>query len=141
MGKAAAGSTLVLDFVDMKLIKNPMLRRATFVVGVVFVVFGTVGIFVPLWPTTPFLLAAGWCFFRSSPKAYFWLRSRPHLGKAIDDWERKGAIATSAKLFALSTLLGSLVIIWWIVPFLWIQMSVTVLFSIVSTFILTRPAP
>jgi uncharacterized membrane protein YbaN (DUF454 family) len=124
----------------MKLIRNPILRHTVFGFGVLFVVLGVVGVFVPLWPTTPFLIVAGWCFFRSSPKAYQWLRARPYLGPALVDWETKGAIAVPIKLLALTTIVFSLGLMWYMVDILWLRLSITLCLAAASVFILTRPS-
>src|SRR5690606_38889119 len=100
-----------------------------------------VGIFVPLWPTTPFLLFAAWCFFRSSQKVYFWLRSQPYLGKALDDWELKGAVSNYAKAMAFITIIGSVAVMWYMVPLAWVKVTATAFLTLASLFILTRPKP
>lgn len=123
----------------MRMIQNLYLRRLVFTLGWLCVFAGLIGVFIPLWPTTPFLLAAAWCFFRSSPKAYVWLRTRPHLGAAITDWEERGAIATRTKALALSTMAGSMAILWLIVPLMWVKVSVSALLILVSAFLLTGP--
>ena len=61
--------------------------------GCLSLVLGIIGIFVPVLPTTPFLLLTAWLWLRSSQRLYDWLMSHPHLGKYIRDYmENKAAI-------------------------------------------------
>lgn len=55
-------------------------------VGILAVGLGVLGIFLPMLPTTPFLLLAAWCFARSSTRFHNWLLNHPYLGKFIKDW-------------------------------------------------------
>ena len=71
-------------------------------VGTVAVVLGVVGIFVPLVPTTPFLLFAVVCYVRSSDRMYMWLLSHRHLGKYVRDYASGNGIPRRAKAVALS---------------------------------------
>jgi len=71
-------------------------------VGTVAVVMGVVGIFVPMWPTTPFLLLAVVCYVRSSDRMYQWLLSHRHLGKYVRDYASGDGIPRRAKTIALS---------------------------------------
>ena len=59
--------------------------------GCVSVVLGTIGIFVPGLPTTPFVLLASWCFYRSSPRLQSWLL-QSFLGKYIREYRDKGGL-------------------------------------------------
>lgn len=49
------------------------------VIGFVSVLLGIIGIFLPVLPTTPFLLLAAALFFRGSPCAYKWLTEHPQI--------------------------------------------------------------
>jgi len=71
-------------------------------VGTVAVVMGVVGIFVPMWPTTPFLLLAVVCYVRSSDRLYQWLLSHRHLGRYVRDYASGNGIPRRAKVIALS---------------------------------------
>lgn len=99
---------------------------------------GIIGAFLPVLPTTPFLLLSAWCFLKSSPKAHQWLYRQPVLGKSLRDWERNKSIAKSTKVIAISMITLSLVFIWLKPLMLWVQIAVTILLVTVSTFIVTR---
>ena len=72
---------------------GPIRRGVYFGVGAVSVVFGVIGIFVPLWPTTCFLLLAGWAFARSSTRAERWLHENRLFGKYLKDYRENGVIS------------------------------------------------
>jgi uncharacterized protein len=77
---------------------SPLRRGVYFTVGSASVVFGIIGIFVPLWPTTCFLLLAGWCFARSSPRAERWLHENRLFGKYLRDYREHGVISPRVRL-------------------------------------------
>jgi len=122
----------------VKLIKNQLLRTFVFTAGCTSVVLGFIGIFVPLLPTTPFILLAAWCFVRSSEKAHDWIYKHPAFGKALTDWEKNRSIAPATKALAIFTILLSVLLIWLKVRDEWIRNSVTLMLTGVSLFILTR---
>ena len=65
---------------------------------------GVAGIFVPLLPTTPFLLLSAALFFRSSPRAYAWLLGHKRLGPYIRDFRENRSMPMRAKMAALMLL-------------------------------------
>ncbi len=122
----------------MNLVKNKVLRTSIFIGGCMALLLGFIGIFVPLLPTTPFVLLAAWCFFRSSKKAHDWIYRHPLFGKPLTDWEKNRSISPTAKVLAVSTILLSILVIWQKVHIEWIRISVTAVMVCVSVFILTR---
>jgi uncharacterized membrane protein YbaN (DUF454 family) len=72
-------------------------------VGVVSVGLGTVGIVVPVLPTTPFLLLAAACFVRASPRMHDWLLTHPRLGPYVS-FVDGGGMPARAKRNALVVL-------------------------------------
>ena len=70
------------------------------VLGCISVVLGTIGIFVPGLPTTPFVLLASWCFYRSSPRLQAWLL-QSFLGKYIREYRDKGGLPLRKRISIL----------------------------------------
>ena len=67
---------------------------------------GIIGIFLPLLPTTPFVLLSAYCFSKSSPRLHHWLTQQPTLGPMIQNWERYGSISKGAKVTATVLMVG-----------------------------------
>ena len=77
-------------------------RAAWVVAGFVALFLGIVGIFVPVLPTTPFLLLASACFLRGSERLHRWLLSHGRLGKYIREFEAGRGIPARAKVVAIA---------------------------------------
>jgi uncharacterized membrane protein YbaN (DUF454 family) len=74
--------------------------------GILSLGLATVGIFLPLLPTTPFLLLAAACFVRSSDRLYRWLTTHRTFGPYIRDYREHRAMARPAKVVILASLWG-----------------------------------
>ncbi len=74
------------------------------IVGSISVVLGMLGIFLPLLPTTPFLLLAAACYVRSSERFYHWLITHKWFGHHIKNYRERHGIPLRAKVMALSLL-------------------------------------
>ena len=72
------------------------------VIGSIALALGFMGIFVPLLPTTPFLLLAAALYFRSSPRLYKWLLSQKHLGPYIRNFMEHKSIPLKIKVISVS---------------------------------------
>lgn len=63
-------------------------------------VLGAIGVFVPGLPTTPLVLLASWCFYRSSPRLQAWLL-QSFLGKYIREYRDKGGLTTRKRIYII----------------------------------------
>jgi len=75
-------------------------RFAWLLMGHISLLLGIVGVFLPLLPTTPFLLLASYGYSRGSPRFEAWLLGHPRLGPPIRDWRSHGVIRRRAKIVA-----------------------------------------
>lgn len=102
-------------------------------------VIGFIGAFLPILPTTPFLILAAFLFSKSSPRFHTWIMGLPVAGDAVRDWQRNRVINLRAKFLCGSMILLSLFLIWRSagIPLV-IQILVTVILGSVGTFVLTR---
>ena len=78
-----------------------LVRPFWFGFGWLCVGLGAAGVFLPLLPTTPFMLLAAFCFARSSPRFHDWLLGHKRFGPLILNWQRHGSISRRAKASAL----------------------------------------
>lgn len=79
--------------------------------GWAFTLIGIAGLVLPLLPGTIFLIAAAWCFSRSSPRFEEWLIGHPRLGPQVVRWRRTGAIARRTKYVACGSMVLSFVLL------------------------------
>ena len=75
------------------------------VAGFALVGLATLGIFLPLLPTTPLLLLAAACFANSSERAHRWLLEHKLFGSIIRNWNESRCIPRKAKIVAIASIL------------------------------------
>jgi hypothetical protein len=90
------------------MVKPPLRKGLLISAGVLSVGLATAGIFLPLLPTTPFLLLAAACFIRSSDRLYRWLITHKWFGPYIKNYREHKAITKRAKVVILLLLWGTL---------------------------------
>ncbi len=74
-----------------------LVKYTLLMIGLCCVLLGFIGIFLPLLPTTPFLILALACFAKSSEKFHRWLLNAPYLGEILADWEKDKKICAKRK--------------------------------------------
>lgn len=82
-------------------------RKLYLALGAISTSLGIVGLFVPLMPTTCFIIVAAWAFAKSSPTAYQRLLANPQLGPRIRDWQEHRIISCQAKRVASISIIVS----------------------------------
>lgn len=117
------------------------MRVAWVALGFVCLIAGVIGIFLPLLPTTPFLLLAAYAFSRGSDRLHAWLLRHPRLGPPIHNWQKHGAISTRAKALALISMVALLLISYALSLPGWVLGVQGGVLLCVSLFIVTRPRP
>jgi hypothetical protein len=108
-------------------------------VGTLSVALGVVGIFVPLLPTTPFLLLAAYCYARSSERFYHRLMTNRWLGAYIRDYREGRGIPRRTKVVTVALLwltMGHAIL--FVVPAWWVDLLLFALAASVTVFLLTR---
>jgi uncharacterized membrane protein YbaN (DUF454 family) len=116
------------------------MKNAVFVTsGTIFLALAVVGIFLPLLPTTPFLLLASACYLRSSRRLHQWLLNHGKLGAYIRAFEEGKGIPRRAKIIALATMWVSMsATIYW-VGRPWAQLTLLAIGTAVTVWILRMP--
>jgi uncharacterized membrane protein YbaN (DUF454 family) len=85
--------------------RRAQLSRGAFTcLGVLFLVLGVIGLFVPVWPTTIFLILAAWAFKRGCEPLERWLLEHPRLGPPLRDWQEHRSIRLRTKWLAVLTI-------------------------------------
>lgn len=85
----------------LKIHSNKLTRALLIAAGWFFVALGVIGIFLPVMPTTIFLIIAAACFARSSERFYNWLLNNKRFGKLIRDYREHKGMPLRAKVIAI----------------------------------------
>jgi uncharacterized membrane protein YbaN (DUF454 family) len=84
--------------------KNAILNKILVVSGTFFLSIGIIGIFIPILPTTPFLLIAAACYARGSKKFYNWLINNKWFGEYIKNYREGRGISLTIKIVTITIL-------------------------------------
>lgn len=119
--------------------KNKAIKGLLLFVGWLSVVLGVIGIFLPIMPTTPFLLLAAACFVRTSPKFYNWLVGHPRLGKYLVYYLEGKGIPLKAKIYTIALMAISMSVTSYIVPLLAVKILLPLVGVLVALYIVRQP--
>ncbi len=114
-----------------------MRRQLYLAGGVISVALGTIGVFLPILPTVPFLLLATFCFARSNPVWEQRLLDHPRYGPPLRQWRERRAISRKAKRGALIAMAAGVVLTAVTAGWPWVLIPAAVM-GITGTWIWTR---
>lgn len=126
---------------------HQLVRALWFIAGTICVVLGAIGIVLPILPTTPFLLAAAACYYKSSERMHKWLLNNKWLGEYISNYVEGKGLTKKTKITALTVLwitisLSTVLVLHHLLPsqlVLPIQLTMMVIAIAVSIHILRLP--
>lgn len=107
-------------------------------VGFIFLGLGIVGAFLPVMPTTIFLILAAWAFAESCPAWRDWIFDHPRFGSNVRLWFEHGVIPLNIKRIAIGMMALSYGFTAWMISNLWVILGIGVCLLSVSLFIVTR---
>ena len=116
-----------------------MQRIILLIIGWLAMGLATLGVILPLLPTTPFLLLAAWCFARSSPRFHHWLLHRSFFGPYLRHWQHYRALPPKAKGRMIAFTLITFAVSLWLVNILWVRLMLLCLLSVLIVFMLRLP--
>lgn len=119
---------------------SPLKRYLLRGLGIVMVALATAGVFLPLMPTTIFLLVALWAFTASAPEWAERLRRHPRFGPPLIAWEERQAIPVRGKIAAGVAMGTSWTLLALLNRNLWVVGGVGLLLLAVFAYIVSRPA-
>lgn len=117
-------------------------RGVWLALGLLCVALGFIGAFVPLMPTTVFLIMAAACFARSSPRLETWLLDHPRFGPTLRAWRRERAIPRVGKVMACIGMSVGLGLFWWGARPHWpLLLLVAAIMGLCAAYVVSRPSP
>ena len=121
---------------------NSMTVRLVFLaLGTLFVALGIAGIFLPVLPTTPFMLLAATCYARASTRFYNWLLNNRLLGPTILEWRRYRSIPYRVKWTAIILMGATLSIsIVYFVPWPALQVALAIFGILLGAYLYSIPS-
>jgi uncharacterized protein len=123
------------------MVKNKTLRILFIIAGSISLLLGIIGAFLPLLPTTPFVLLSAYCYAKSSARLYELLLKHKIFGRIISDYSKNRIIRKKTKIIAISFMWISLsVSLIFFMPFLWVRIIVIAIGLSVTIYLLRFPS-
>ncbi|WP_321392883.1 YbaN family protein [Emcibacter sp.] len=109
--------------------------------GAVFFITGFIGIFLPVLPTTVFMILALWAFSNGSEQFHQWLYHHPTFGPPLQAWEERGVIPLKGKIMAVLVMsLSALYLVFLTAAPVYAVIAAIICMICVAVFVVTRPS-
>ena len=117
------------------------MKPVYFSLGWLFFLLGSLGVVLPVLPTTPFMLLSLWAFAKSSRRFHNWLYHHRFFGPPLQQWEQYRVIPLPAKVVAITVMIMSLGYLFLYNPMHYaVTIAVLMLFLYGGFFILSKPS-
>ena len=119
---------MVKESDQTKIVSNKIFRYLLIIAGTIFLGLGIIGIFLPVLPTTPFLLLAAACYARSSKRFYNWLMNNRWFGTYIKNYREGRGVPLKVKVFTITLLwVTILASIFFVIRSFWIELVLIII--------------
>ena len=105
------------------------------IVGFIFLIFGAIGLFLPVWPTTPFVLLSVACF-SSTPRIKAKIMKISFFKEHVENYEKRCGLQNKTVCISLIWLWGMMIISMILVKNLWISLLLFLIATVVTIHIL-----
>jgi len=105
-------------------------------VGALALGLGAIGIFMPLLPTTPFVLLAAICFSKCNQKFYEKIRRNPYFGPYVENYHTKQGVSMSLKIKSIIILWGGLIFSMILLQTIWVYALLSIVAVCVTAHLL-----
>lgn len=110
--------------------------RAMEALGAVLLALGFLGVFLPILPTTPFVIAAAFCF-SANPRMYAKIRDSPYFGEYLKAYKEGGTISRRTRVRAIAMLWVVMAVSVTLLDALWLRAMLLIVCAVVTIHLLT----
>jgi len=124
---------------EVRTFRNPAMRWLYIALGWVCLVSGMIGVVLPGWPTTIFIILATYFFARSSPRFYNFVMNHRIFGPLIRDWRDGKGMTARAKTIAVTTIVLTISLSISVIPVVAVKVLLGVIMIVLCSYLLSLP--
>ena len=121
-------------------LSQKMMRGVYIIVGTIALILGAIGVFLPVIPTTPFIILAAACYLRGSDRLHAWILSSRWFGATIKNYQAGRGLTRDTKLRAISMMWVMILIsAWFFVSSLFVRVAMICVSIGVTVYLVRLP--